>query len=133
MPMGTTNQVLMGQFIETSRVHGSLFGISDAVMEKIASERRIPVLCLEIEGAMTLKKTGIKPLYVYCRPPAEEVADNRARVELYEQFASTPGFFDHVAEGGTLEELISSVIPAVSDKLIQARTATWSDDLRRYN
>jgi len=56
-----------------------LKGLRIADFEAIAGDKKIPVVCMEVEGVMALKKTFLKPVTVYCRPPAEDL-DEKLKV-----------------------------------------------------
>jgi len=57
----------------------------------------------------------------------------QARADLYEEFAQTEDFFDHVIEGDTFESLYAELVPKVTDGLLTRRSNAWNDDQRRFN
>lgn len=125
--------VEQGAFLQTSQINGNNYGVSQLVIEKIASDKQIPVISLEIEGVRTLKKTSLKPTFVYCRPPADVAEDDVARVDIYERYAKVPGFFNDTVEGPTFEDLYSCVVPTISERLVKAQRAVWNEEERRFN
>lgn len=82
-----------------------MFGLSTLAFEKVASDRQIPVICVEVEAVKTLKKTHMEPSYVYCRPPKEWLTNYPERRDIYEGLASTEGFFDHTIDGEAVNDL----------------------------
>jgi len=126
------DQVDQGQFWQTCRIHGHMFGLSTLAFEKVASDRQIPVICVEVEAVKTLKKTHMQPSYVYCRPPKEWLNDYPERRDVYEGLANTEGFFDHTIDGEAVDDLYNALLPIANEVQLR-RTEAWSDEQRRYN
>lgn len=63
------DQVDQGLFWQTCRIHGHMFGLSTLAFEKVAADKQIPVICVEVEAVKTLKKTHMQPVSDPPLPP----------------------------------------------------------------
>ncbi|XP_015794515.1 guanylate kinase [Tetranychus urticae] len=68
-----------GEFIEFTEFSGNLYGTSKKAMEQVQKGGKICVLDLEIEGVKNMKKSNLKPLFVFVKPPSLEVLEQRLR------------------------------------------------------
>jgi hypothetical protein len=125
-------QVDEGLFWQTCRIAGYLYGLSRLAFEKVAADRQIPIICVEVEAVKTLKKTHMELTYAYCRPPQDWRDEYPERSAVYEGLAATDGFFDHVISGSTVEDLYTAMAPIVEEVQVK-RNVAWSDDQRRFN
>lgn len=116
------DMVKAGEFLQTCRVKDELYGLSRREVDTAVQSGRIPVVCVEIEGAYILKKTSIRATYVYVRPDLSGLLGNSgnftkvdglhvapARLSAYEA-AHTAGFFDLTVELGK-HDLLEQIDP----------------------
>ena len=120
-----------GQLVQTCRVHDELYAISTPALEAIAAARRIPVLTLEVEGVFGLKKSHLRPIYVYVRGAGGDDAAPAARRARYEECAGRDGFFDAVIEGAD-EDAAYAALGPVASRAAAAHAATWDAEAERF-
>ncbi|KAJ5078021.1 guanylate kinase-related [Anaeramoeba ignava] len=68
-----------GKFLETATVHGNRYGTSFEAINHVISENKICVLDLNIDGALSVKKTDYNSLMILVKPPSFEVLEKRLR------------------------------------------------------
>ena len=98
------------KFIEHADVHGRLYGTSCSAVDDVAANNQICILDIDVQGVRSVKKSKLKPVYVFIEPPSMQVLEQRLRgrgTETEEQiqrrlanakdeleYGSTPGNFD---------------------------------------
>ncbi|KAI8640435.1 guanylate kinase [Parasitella parasitica] len=70
-------QVQEGKFIESAIYSGNMYGTSLKAVEDVVHEGKICMLDVDTQGVQSIKKTGLKPKYIYVRPPSMEVLKSR--------------------------------------------------------
>lgn len=68
-----------GEFIETCSHAGHLYGLTFNAVEALAQEGLACVVCMELEGVMSLKKSYFEPRYVLVVPQSSQVHKERMR------------------------------------------------------
>lgn len=68
-----------GKFVEYAEVHGNYYGTSIAAVEAVQKENRICVLDIDIQGVMKVKKSSLKPIYLFIAPPSMDELEKRLR------------------------------------------------------
>lgn len=109
-----------GEFIEYTEFSGNLYGTSKKSVSDIQNKGKICILDIEIDGVRNIKKTDLKPYYIFIKPPSLEILEKRlrgrgteteesiqrrlarAREEL--NFGELPGNFDLVLVNDNAEE-----------------------------
>ncbi|XP_023237883.1 guanylate kinase-like isoform X2 [Centruroides sculpturatus] len=109
-----------GDFIEYTEFSGNLYGTSKKSVRDIQNKGKICILDIEIDGVRNIKKTDLKPYYIFIKPPSLEILEGRlrgrgteteenvqrrlarAREEL--SFGEQPGNFDLVLVNDNAEE-----------------------------
>lgn len=104
-----------GEFLETSQIHGNLYGTSFKALASALAERHC-VLDIDYKGSLSLKSLlpgGVRTLFIFVQPPSMEVLEQRLRgrnsetdaqiqtrlrtaQEEMEFFHANPGFYDVV-------------------------------------
>jgi len=101
-----------GEFIEHACFAGNLYGTSKTAVESVRSKGLICVLDIDRQGVISIKKTELKPNYVFIKPPTIEKLEERLRARGTEtdeslqrrldaaredmSYGETPGNFDLV-------------------------------------
>mmetsp|Transcript_15130 Transcript_15130/g.20608 ORF Transcript_15130/g.20608 Transcript_15130/m.20608 type:complete len:414 (-) Transcript_15130:177-1418(-) len=115
-----------GKFIEHAEVHGNYYGTSVAAVEKVQSAGKICILDIDVQGARSVKKSSLKPFYLFVSPPSMEELERRLRGRGTEsevsikrrlknaseemKYGSEAGNFDRVFVNGNLEATFEDVV-----------------------
>ncbi|KAJ3432838.1 guanylate kinase-related [Anaeramoeba flamelloides] len=67
------------QFIEHATVHGNMYGTSIQAVRDVQSQGKIAVLDVNIDGALSISKTDLKPRLMFVKPPSWELLEKRLR------------------------------------------------------
>uniref|UniRef100_A0A8C7Z4C7 Leucine-rich repeats and guanylate kinase domain containing n=1 Tax=Oryzias sinensis TaxID=183150 RepID=A0A8C7Z4C7_9TELE len=111
------NMIRMGKFIQTMQYKGHRFGLSRDTIEGAAREGLACCVHMELEGALSLKKSCFKPRFILVIPSQEEIYISHlksrglytpaqidaavSRIDLYIRTNERhPGFFDNVVPCG---------------------------------
>mmetsp|Transcript_8243 Transcript_8243/g.12679 ORF Transcript_8243/g.12679 Transcript_8243/m.12679 type:complete len:198 (+) Transcript_8243:84-677(+) len=68
-----------GKFIEHAEVHGNFYGTSIAAVESVQSSGKICILDIDVQGAESVKKSSLTPIYIFIAPPSMEQLESRLR------------------------------------------------------
>ena len=68
-----------GAFIEHADVHGRFYGTSRKSVQDVASEGRVCILDIDIQGVKSVRASSLDPLYVFVEPPSLTVLEQRLR------------------------------------------------------
>eukprot|EP00164_Ancoracysta_twista_P012317 GFYU01019307.1.p1 GENE.GFYU01019307.1~~GFYU01019307.1.p1 ORF type:complete len:272 (+),score=78.17 GFYU01019307.1:18-833(+) len=68
-----------GRFIEHAEVHGNYYGTSVEAVEAVADKNKICVLDIDIQGVLQVKKSQLKPHYIFITPPSIDTLEQRLR------------------------------------------------------
>ncbi|KAI8610611.1 hypothetical protein BC830DRAFT_726444 [Chytriomyces sp. MP71] len=71
-----------GKFAEVVTLFGYMYGTSMEAIDKVTEEGKVCIMDLEIEGVLALKRSHLKPLYVFITVPSLEVLKNRLENRL---------------------------------------------------
>mmetsp|Transcript_30630 Transcript_30630/g.47005 ORF Transcript_30630/g.47005 Transcript_30630/m.47005 type:complete len:420 (-) Transcript_30630:173-1432(-) len=77
-----------GKFIESAEVHGNYYGTSVAAVESVQKAGKICVLDIDVQGAQSVKKSALNPIYIFIAPPSMEALESRLRGRGTEDEAS---------------------------------------------
>jgi guanylate kinase len=66
-----------GEFAEWATVHGNLYGTSLKMLKKLNNEGYDIILDIDIRGALQLKKTLDKAVYIFILPPSMKTLERR--------------------------------------------------------
>lgn len=66
-----------GEFLEWALVHGNLYGTSLKVVERELAAGRDIVLEIDVQGAATVRRTGIEAVSIFILPPSFEILRRR--------------------------------------------------------
>ncbi|VCW68087.1 unnamed protein product [Gulo gulo] len=68
-----------GDFIEHAELSGNLYGTSKAAVQAIQARNRICVLDVDLQGVRDIRKTDLRPIYIFVQPPSLDVLESRLR------------------------------------------------------
>jgi len=118
-------EVESGKFVEHANVHGNMYGTSKAAVEKVLNEGKICILDIDVQGAEQVKKSDLKPFFVFISPPSveelekrlrgrgtetEESVQRRLRNALGElEYTKRQGFWDFILVNDNLEKAYSGL------------------------
>ncbi|XP_078798406.1 leucine-rich repeat and guanylate kinase domain-containing protein isoform X5 [Oryzias latipes] len=129
------NMIRMGKFIQTMQYKGHRFGLSRDTIEGAAREGLACCVHMELEGALSLKKSCFKPRFILVIPSQEEnyishlksrslytpaqIDAAVSRIDLYIRTNEQhPGFFDNVVPCDDWEEAYQSLRQIVMEDLL---------------
>jgi guanylate kinase len=126
--------IARGDFIEYASVHGNYYGTSKAAVNKVAEQGKICILDIDVQGATSVKKSGLAAKYIFVLPPSMEELEKRLRgrgtdkeeaivkrlANAAGEIAKTKeeGFFDLVITNSELELAISQFLKFVDEDLL---------------
>lgn len=106
-------------FVEYAHVHGNIYGTSKQAVSRVTESGKICILDIDVQGAQSVKKSGINAHYVFVKPPSFEELEHRLRgrgteseeairkrlTNAYDElaFADTPNFYDTIIINSDLE------------------------------
>ncbi|XP_032190999.1 guanylate kinase isoform X1 [Mustela erminea] len=65
--------IAAGDFIEHAEFSGNLYGTSKAAVRAVQAMNRICVLDVDLQGVRNIKKTDLRPIYIFVQPPSLDV------------------------------------------------------------
>jgi len=68
-----------GSFIENATFSGNMYGTSKAAVQDVLDSGKICILDIDVQGVKAVKKTDLKPRFVFVKPPGMEVLEARLR------------------------------------------------------
>jgi len=77
-----------GAFLEHAVFGGNMYGTSRASVAKVANQRKICILDIDMQGVKQIKQSGLKARYVFIEAPSMEVLEMRLRERGTENEAS---------------------------------------------
>lgn len=72
-------EIADGKFIEYAEVHGNYYGTSVQAVESVQKAGRICILDIDVQGVQNVKKSALKPIYLFIAPPSMEALESRLR------------------------------------------------------
>lgn len=72
-------QVAEGKFVEHAEVHDNLYGTSHAAVQTVLSRGQCCILDIDVQGARSVRKSGLPAVFVFVAPPSFEVLEQRLR------------------------------------------------------
>lgn len=108
------------EFVEHAEFSGNLYGTSKKAIKDIGSSGRICILDIDMQGVRSVKKTDLKPVFIFVKPPDNESLKSRLvgrgteteesvsqRLEIakgeLKAVEEEPGLFDHVLVNSDLD------------------------------
>uniref|UniRef100_A0A3Q2GWY9 guanylate kinase n=1 Tax=Equus caballus TaxID=9796 RepID=A0A3Q2GWY9_HORSE len=129
--------IAAGDFIEHAEFSGNLYGTSKAAVRAVQAMNRICILDVDLQGVRNIKKTDLRPIYIFVQPPSLEVLEQRLRqrnTETEESLAKRlaaaradmesskePGLFDLVIINDSLDEAYRTLREALSEEIKKAQ------------
>ncbi|OAJ44959.1 guanylate kinase [Batrachochytrium dendrobatidis JEL423] len=71
-----------GEFIQIVVLFGNMYGTSMDAVDKVTKEGKICIMDLELEGLLALRKSKLKPRFIYVTTPSMEVLQERLQARL---------------------------------------------------
>ncbi|KAJ3135377.1 hypothetical protein HK100_002820 [Physocladia obscura] len=78
-----------GKFAEVVTLFGCMYGTSMDAIDKVTEEGKVCIMDLEIEGVLALKRSHLKPIYIFITVPSMEILKNRLENRLRPITATT--------------------------------------------
>ena len=75
-------RIAEGEFLEWARVHGHRYGSPRDQAEQILARDRFPLLNIDVQGASSVRASGLPCLLVFLLPPSLEELERRLRGRL---------------------------------------------------
>jgi len=73
-----------GSFIENATFSGNMYGTSKEAVQHVLENGKICILDIDVQGVKAVKKTDLKPRFVFIKPPSMEVLEERLRARATE-------------------------------------------------
>ncbi|KAJ3096826.1 hypothetical protein HDU97_005494 [Phlyctochytrium planicorne] len=74
--------VAEGKFLEVVEIFGIMYGTSIESIDKVTEEGKVCVMDLEIEGVLALKRSHLKPYYIFVTVPSLDVLQARLQARM---------------------------------------------------
>lgn len=76
------------EFVEYQEIGGHLYGTTYAELDRIKSKGKIPLIEVDVRGAITINERAIEGNFLFIYPPSFEELRNRLgkRIETEEEF-----------------------------------------------
>ncbi|KAI4569179.1 hypothetical protein MJT46_006473 [Ovis ammon polii x Ovis aries] len=129
--------IAAGDFIEHAEFSGNLYGTSKAAVRAVQAMNRICVLDVDLQGVRNIKKTDLRPIYIFVQPPSLDVLEQRLRqrnTETEESLAKRlaaaradmesskePGLFDLIIVNDSLDKAYWALKEALSEEIKKAQ------------
>jgi guanylate kinase len=68
-----------GEFVEYARVHGNIYGTSKKAVNAVASQGKVCVLDIDVQGAKSVSNADIDAFFMFVLPPSVEELERRLR------------------------------------------------------
>lgn len=68
-----------GKFIEWAEIQGAFYGTSVAAVDAVRLAGKICILDIDLQGVRSVKKSELRPNYVFVEPPSLEKLEERLR------------------------------------------------------
>ncbi|XP_036702067.1 guanylate kinase isoform X1 [Balaenoptera musculus] len=134
--------IAAGDFIEHAEFSGNLYGTSKAAVRAVQAMNRICVLDVDLQGVRNIKKTDLRPIYIFVQPPSLDVLEQRLRqrnTETEESLAKRlaaaradmesskePGLFDLIIVNDSLDKAYWVLKEALSEEIKKAQATGHS-------
>ncbi|KAM9731824.1 guanylate kinase isoform 2-T2 [Dama dama] len=132
--------IAAGDFIEHAEFSGNLYGTSKAAVRAVQAMNRICVLDVDLQGVRNIKKTDLRPIYIFVQPPSLDVLRLRQRnTETEESLAKRlaaaradmesskePGLFDLIIVNDSLDKAYWALKEALSEEIKKAQATGQS-------
>ena len=81
-------KVEKNEFLEWCNVNGNLYGTSYAELDRIQKQGKIPIIEVNVQGAIKINEKAVEGNYLFVYPPSFDELRRRlgSRVETEEQF-----------------------------------------------
>ncbi|CEP14255.1 hypothetical protein [Parasitella parasitica] len=122
-------QVAEGKFIESATFSGNMYGTSIKAVQDVGNAGKTCILDIDVQGVESIKKTILKPKYIFVKPPSLEVLEKRlrdrgtekedailARLEAAKkeiEYGDLPNSCDSVIINGDLDEAYDKLEDAI--------------------
>jgi guanylate kinase len=142
-------EISEGKFIEYAEVHGNYYGTSVQAVKSLQDEGKICILDIDCQGAKNVKKSSLKPYYIFIAPPTMEALELRLRGRGTESeediqkrlanasdelaYGQSAGNFDHVFINADLKATFDDVVLCMKEWYPQLLDAAADDDVNPEN
>lgn len=117
-----------GGFLEWAEVHGNLYGSPRAQADAILRRGRHALLNIDVQGARSVRASGLPCLLVFLLPPSMEVLERRLRKRATDGEETIrrrlEGARAELADQGEFDvRIVSDTIPQTADDIVRAVAA----------
>jgi guanylate kinase len=111
-----------GEFLETAEVHGNRYGTLRGEVERLAGAGKTVLLQIDVQGARSLRRSGLGVTTVFLMPPSMEELERRLRARGTDEPGviarrlrnardeiAARGEFDHVVVNDDLERAVDEI------------------------
>ncbi|XP_064451742.1 guanylate kinase isoform X1 [Mirounga angustirostris] len=134
--------IAAGDFIEHAEFSGNLYGTSKAAVRAVQAMNRICVLDVDLQGVRNIKKTDLRPIYIFVQPPSLDVLEQRLRLRNTEteeslakrlaaaradlESSKEQGLFDLVIVNDNLDVAFRALEEALAEEIKKAQRTSRS-------
>jgi guanylate kinase len=114
-----------GKFIEKAEIHGNIYGTSVKAVQDVASQGKICILDIDVQGCESAKHAGVNPVCIFLLPPSieelrrrltgrgtetPEQIETRMATALRElEWQHKPDFWHYILTNTDLQETYSAI------------------------
>jgi guanylate kinase len=121
------------EFVEHAEFSGNIYGTSKKAISDVSSSGRICILDIDMQGVKSVKKTNLKPRYIFVKPPSIKTLEERlkgrgtetddslakrlaaAKAEM--EYAAVAGNYDHIIVNNDLDTAYAELKQILSKDL----------------
>ncbi|XP_044117618.1 guanylate kinase isoform X3 [Neovison vison] len=136
--------IAAGDFIEHAEFSGNLYGTSKAAVRAVQAMNRICVLDVDLQGVRNIKKTDLRPIYIFVQPPSldvlvgeqrlrqrnteteESLAKRLAAARVDMESSKEQGLFDLVIINDNLDTAYQTLEEALSEEMKNVQRTSCS-------
>ncbi|KAJ2961644.1 hypothetical protein NQZ79_g3195 [Umbelopsis isabellina] len=127
-----TKEVEEGKFIESATFSGNMYGTSIKAVQDVVEKGKVCILDIDMQGVQSVKKTNLKPRYIFIQPPSLETLEKRLRGRKTEnedailkrlaaskqefEYAKQPNAYDRIIVNDDLNKAYAELKNAIFDE-----------------
>ena len=131
-----------GEFVEYAEVHGRYYGTSLKAVETVQESGKVCILDIDIQGVQIVKKSSLKPHYLFIKPPEPALENLEARLrgrgtekeeDLQRRLGQAKNELDYGAEEGNFDAIITNDDLDEAIERLVSQVKEWYPYLREAN
>ena len=106
-------EIDQGLFLEHAHVHGNIYGTSIKAVNDVLDQGKCCILDIDVQGARSVRKSGIKAMFLFVSPPSFEELEARLRgrgteteEKIMTRLGNAKGEMDAMEEAGLFDYIM---------------------------